>query len=110
MFEIIRNSPKNCLVGKIIVLTMNVCLWLYLLLIIFEICISGPLSLKNALIASGCLVGLIADFFFLRSYTPDLSNPFKKAEEKEENLDASAKESLTKASRSGGGKPDMSAW
>lgn len=108
MFEIFRNNPKNCLVGKILVWIMNICFWLLLPLIVLEVSLAGPHSEGKALLAALCITALVADMFFIRKQEVVLDNPFKK--KAPIGVENSPEESLQKAAKSGEDNPDMSIW
>lgn len=108
MFEIFRNNPNNCLVGKILVWIMNICYWLLLPLLVLEITLAGPLSADKALLAAFCITALVADMFFIHKQDVVLDNPFKKKVPAE--VESTPEESLLKAAKSGDDNPDMSIW
>lgn len=105
MFEIFRNNPKNCLAGKIFVYTLNILFWFLIAICVFGICLTGPLAPGKAVVASICIIGLVADMLFLHHIDVVLDNPFRKVTE-----EPTAEESLEKAARSGEKDPDMSIW
>lgn len=105
MFEIFRNNPKNCLAGKIFVWTMNILFWFIIAFCILGVCLTGTLAPGKAMVAALCIIGLVADMFFLHHIDVVLDNPFKKVP-----AEPTAEESLEKAARSGKQDPDMSIW
>lgn len=106
MFEIFRNNPKNCLAGKIFVTFINIVFWLMIFVCVLGVSFPGPQTPGKALVAAACIIGMVADMFFLH-HVDDvvLDNPFKRMP-----VEPTAEESLEKASRSGDQNPDMSIW
>ena len=108
MFEILKNNPKNCLAGKIFVTFINIVFWLMIFVCVLGVSLAGPQTPGKALVAAACIIGMVADMFFLH-HVDDvvLGNPFRKVPVP---VEPTAEESLEKAAKSGDQDPDMSIW
>ena len=75
--QIMKNSPGNCLAGKIFVHFCNIFLWLVIIWIAFMVifCFETP---KQKFYGFLCLLAFFADCIVMSSVIPVLDNPFKK--------------------------------
>lgn len=72
-----KNSPKNCLLAKILIHFMNLALW-YTLFYVAFIVVFVPADPIKKFYGLLCIMGLFADFMFMSGSVPEFDNPFKK--------------------------------
>lgn len=106
--QIMKNSPENCLAGKIFVHFCNFILWFTLIFVTFGVVFFPETPIKK-FIGFLCLLGFFADYLFMSSVVPVLDNPFKKKiqapaeviepEPMKDNVTEEFNQSVEKASR-----------
>ncbi len=72
-----KNSPDNCIVGKIFVHFSNFVLW-FTLIFVTSVVVFFLETPTKKFIGFLCLLGFFADYIFMSSVVPVLDNPFKK--------------------------------